>query len=127
MKTEDSIVGSVNLTGLGKCDIIIKGSSERYRTPHFHLISSDGKFETAICIYDNKYFNNEKETKCLLSTEQAKELEEAIKLPGDPEYDGDISMAIGMRILWIGKHGERYCKDNCPIPNYSNINFKEDI
>lgn len=124
MKTIDSIVGTINLTGLGDCNIIIKGSGEKYRTPHFHLISKDNNFETTICIYDNKYFS--KEAKDKLNDQQCKELEEAIKLVNDPEYDGDITIVIGMRILWIGKHGERYCKDNYPVPKYSNLNYEKE-
>ena len=124
MKTIDSKVGTIKLTGLGDCDIIIKGSSEKYRTPHFHLVSKDNNFETTICIYDNRYFS--KEAKDKLNDQQSKELEDAVKEVNDPEYDGDIIMAAGMRLLWIGKHGERYCKDLYPIPRYSKINYTKE-
>ena len=106
---ETTILDTITLTNIGECDIMIK-KDESIMIPHFHIVSKDGTFDTAILIYDNKYLSD-KEPK--LTDIQAEELDKTL-------YSSKYGLPanIGVRIIWDGKYGNKNSKDNWPIPNY---------
>ena len=115
---EDAIFGTVNLDTIGECDIVVKGIEENTDIPHFHVISKDKSFDTSICIYENSYLS-ENESK--LTDKQASIINDFIR----SKKDNSLVEAIGTRIIWIGRFGDKNTKKNCPIPDYSTINKGE--
>ena len=81
--TEDEISANTYRPNFGKkvgeCKIHVYGGE--YNVPHFHIVGTNGKFESCVCIYSNNYFSHGGKYKDKLSGKQCKQLDEWLRLP----------------------------------------------